>query len=137
MNSLNGTYLNDKRLIPGSENKISSNDVIVFGKEGSQFKFFYEMIDSPINLTKDREAKGCMENFENNNFINNNGNKIKNTVIQEPSNLQKNIKSLNEIEFERLKQCNLDRDGKLMEIENNMEIIKKENLLLIEEIKKV
>ena len=142
MNSLNGTYLNDKRLSPGSENRINSNDVIVFGKEGSKFKFFYELIDNPINLTKEREAKGCttgcMENLENNKIYSNDSNhKIRNAVEQEPSNLQKNIKNLNEIEFDRLRLCNLDLEGKFTKIENNLEIIKKENIALMEEIEKV
>lgn len=138
MNSLNGTYLNDKRLSPGSENKLSSNDVIVFGKESSKFTFFYEVIDSPINLAKERETKGFIKNFENNKIISiGPNNNIRNVTAREPSNSQNNIANLNEIELDRLRQKNLDLEEKVMKIENNMEIIKKENILLMEEIEKV
>ena len=133
MNSLNGTYLNDKRLSPGSENKLSSNDVIVFGKESSKFTFFYEVIDSPINLAKERETKGFIKNFENNKIISiGPNNNIRNVTAREPSNSQNNIANLNEIELDRLRQKNLDLEEKVMKIENNMEIIKKENILLME-----
>lgn len=134
LNSLNGTYLNNKKIQPGASVELKENDKLSFGKEGSQyiFNFSEQAIKEPLK-TKDYKIS-VIENWKDNETAPNMTAEFqrneRSAVVEDfREKYDKEIKVLNETIFIKEEQ--------LLKKENQIEFLKNENASLQEELEKV
>lgn len=137
---MNGTYINNKKLQPGSSIELKENDKLSFGKEGSIYLFNYSPIKNIETIEKEpiksKDYKiSVIDNWKENEVsnINMTAEFQRNEKNPEEDNIKQNfdkeIKNLNETIF--LKEELLHKK------DNQLEFLTNENNSLKEELEKV
>ena len=141
LNSLNGTYINNKKIQPGVSVDLKENDKLSFGKEGSVYIFNFapqpiktteNAIKEPLK-TKDYKIS-VIENWKENETA---SNMTAEFQKNERSSVEEDFKEKYDKEIKVLNETIFIKEEQLHKKENQIEFLKNENASLQEELEKV